>query len=123
MTVAKVAPGTRARSRRRTHVTVRALVLGALIVALGVAFTYPVRMYLDQRNQIGTLSRQTQVLEQNNTQLEQLITRLRDPAYLEQIARQCWGYVANGEISFLLVPKGAHQTPAAPPPQQQSGAC
>ena len=58
------------------------------------------------------LERQTQLLEQQNAQLQRQVTLLHDPAYLERIARECLGMVKKGEIGFIIVPKTGAPQPA-----------
>jgi cell division protein FtsB len=89
---------------RRGRITGRALALALLVVALLVASVYPLRTYLGQRDQIGSLERQERVLERKNAELQMRIGRLHDPGYLERLARECLGMVKRGEISFVLVP-------------------
>jgi cell division protein FtsB len=89
---------------RRWRITGRALALMLLVGALLVASVYPLRTYLGQRDQIGSLERQERLLERKNAELQTRIGRLHDPAYLERLARECLGMVKRGEISFVLVP-------------------
>jgi cell division protein FtsB len=64
----------------------------------------PLRTYLDQRERLARLERQTQVLQQANAGLEAQIRRLNDPEYLERLARERLGMVRPGEIGFVPVP-------------------
>ena len=90
---------------RRMRVTGRAAALALLVGALVVASIYPLRTYLAQRGQIGSLERQERVLERKNASLGGRIRRLHDPAYLERLARECLGMVKRGEVSFVVVPQ------------------
>ncbi len=67
---------------------------------LGVAAAGPVRNYLAQRAEIDRLEQQISELQVERARLERRIERIRDPEYLEQLARQCLGMVRPGEIAF-----------------------
>ena len=91
--------------RARHRVTARAMVLAVCLTAVLIAAIFPLRTYVNQRSQISKLNLQTEMLEKKNTRLEARIQQLHDPAYLEQLARQCLGMVKPGEVSFVIVPK------------------
>ncbi len=98
--------------RPRVRVTPRAAVLLVLVLIVLTFAISPFRAYLAQRTQIRELQQQTQLLQQANLKLDQQISRLQDPAYLEQLARECLGMVRPGETGFVLVPKGGGAQPA-----------
>ena len=87
-------------SAPRGRITVRAVVLAAVLLVLGIAAAGPVRNYLAQREAIGQLEQRIDALERERSDLEQELERIRDPDYLEQLARECLGMVAPGEIAF-----------------------
>jgi len=81
-------------------------------VFLAVVFSVaPTRAYLHQRAQLSDLQRQTDMLQQQNTELERRISDLNDPATLERLARECLGMVEPGEVAFVPIPKGHAPTP------------
>jgi cell division protein FtsL len=83
-----------------------------IAVFLSVVFAVaPMRAYLQQRAELSDLERQTQLLQQQNTDLERRIADLNDPATLERLARECLGMVRPGEIAFVPIPKGRAPTP------------
>ncbi len=115
------------RSRRRTRVTPGAAILAMAVVALLVALTVPLRIYLGERAQLARLDRQAQVLQQQNRDLQSQVRMLHDPAYLEQLARGCLGMVRPGEIQFAVAERGSW-TPlaasnSAPPSLTSSSGC
>jgi cell division protein FtsL len=89
----------------------RALVLLAIICAIGVLAISPFRGYLGQRAQLAQLQQQAAVLEHQNARLEQKIDELSDPTYLERLARECLGMVKPGETAFVIVPKDGRPQP------------
>ncbi len=95
----------------RLRVTPRAAIQAVIVVALLISMVVPFRAYLAQRSQLAELERQTQILERQNADLRRQVDRLHDPAYLEQIARECLGMVRPGEIPFVVVPKGGTAAP------------
>jgi cell division protein FtsB len=93
--------------RHRIQFTPRAAILVVVITGLLMYLVVPLRTYVAQRDQLNQLERQTQILEQQKTKLESQIRQLKDPAYLERIARECLGMVKKGEIGFIVVPEGS----------------
>jgi cell division protein FtsB len=70
-----------------------------------MSLVVPLREYLAQRARVAELSARVDVLSRANTRLQQRVVQLRDPAYLERLARECLGMVKPGEIAFVTVPK------------------
>ncbi len=97
---------------RRARLTGRAVVLALIVIGLLVSAAYPVRSYLSQRAEIDGLEKQARVLEEANRRVTREIDDLRNPAYIEELARKCLGWVRPGEIGFILIPKrGAARPP------------
>ncbi|HEV8420952.1 MAG TPA: septum formation initiator family protein [Actinomycetota bacterium] len=92
---------------RRAQLTPRAVILAVVVTALLIYLVAPLRTYLAQRDRLNQLQRQTQILEEQKALLERQVQQLKDPAYLERIARECLGMVKKGEIGFIVVPEGA----------------
>jgi len=85
----------------RSRITVRAVVLAAVVLVLIVAASVPVRQLLAQRDEIAQLEGRVEDLAASNATLRGEIERLRDPRELERIARECLGMVRPGEIAFV----------------------
>lgn len=100
--------------RPRARVTPRAAVLAVVVTALLVYLFVPLRTFVAQRDRLNQLERQTQILAQQKAKLEREVQLLKDPAYLERLARECLGMVKKGEIGFIVVPQGT-DSPAQPP--------
>lgn len=107
---------TRDRARRAEgptrKLTPRAAVLAALLTAVSLFAVAPARAYLEQRARIAALERRVEILARANARLEAEIQRLRDPAEIERLARECLGMVRPGEIAFLPVTRGEGPPPA-----------
>ncbi len=97
--------------RGKIRLTSRGAVLAVIVTALLVYLVVPLRTYIDQRNQLSDLQRQTAFLEEQNRLLQRRVALLHDPEYLERLARECLGMVRPGEIGFVVVPKGGHAIP------------
>ena len=78
------------------------------MLVLAIAAAGPVRNFLAQRDEIDRLEARITELETERAQLRNEIERIRDPEYVEQLAR-CMGMVKPGEIAFV--------NPEAPRPQ------
>ena len=100
-------------ARSRVRLTPRAAALTVVVLVLLLYLVVPSRTYLAQRSRLIQIERQTQVLEQQNAALQRQVRRLRSPAYLEQVARECLGMVKPGEIGFIVVPKSGQVQPPA----------
>ena len=74
--------------------------LAAIVFVLAIAAAGPVRNFLAQRSEIDRLEARIGELETERAQLEREIERIRDPDYVEQLAR-CMGMVRPGEIAFV----------------------
>lgn len=99
--------------RRRPRLTARAVVLLMLVGSVMALSVAPARMYLDQRAELAQMERQAAALQRKNDALSLRADQLRDPAFLERLARQCLGMVKPGETAFVAVPKEG--APAPPP--------
>ncbi|MCI0633511.1 MAG: septum formation initiator family protein [Actinobacteria bacterium] len=87
--------------RDRPRLTGRAAVLLVALTILGFMAAVPARQYLVERGRIAELERTAAGYEELNGDLRAQISRLRDPAELERLARACLGMVAPGEVLFV----------------------
>jgi cell division protein FtsB len=93
-------------TRTRRPVTGRALVLGAVIVALVVLLASPLHRYVSARSNLQH-AQQQQVLDQQQVkQLEQQNKQLDDPAYIAQQARVRLQYALPGETVYNVIRPG-----------------
>jgi len=98
--------GSRTVPRRRPRLTGRAAGLVAVVLVLAMSLVVPLRQYAAQRARVAELEEKVASLNSANADLEARIDQLKDPAYLERLARECLGMVKPGEIAFVTVPKG-----------------
>ncbi|HET9722667.1 MAG TPA: septum formation initiator family protein [Actinomycetota bacterium] len=93
--------GTRTLPRDRPRLTARAAALLVVVAILALLTLVPARQFLAQRGQIAELEARAARLEQQNDALQREIARLKDPAELERLARECLGMVRPGEIALV----------------------
>ncbi|NLU79362.1 septum formation initiator family protein [Micromonospora sp. HNM0581] len=98
---------TRLSAPRSRGLTGRATVLIAVLIALALAYTYPVRVYLDQQADIERMeasqAAQRELIAQLTTQAE----KWQDEAYIETQARERFFMQRPGEKMLILLPAGA----------------
>ena len=78
-----------------------AIALVAMVLLVLLAPT--MRSYFVQRSDIAALERQVAAGEDRVVQLEEERDRWRDPAYVEQQARERLKFVRPGEVSYTVV--------------------
>jgi cell division protein FtsB len=87
--------------RGRPRLTGRAAVLLVAMIGLALMAVVPVSRLLDQGAAIADLEERAAALDEQNAHLRGEIGRLHDPVHLEELARECLGMVAAGEVAFL----------------------
>lgn len=96
--------------------TVRAMVLG-LVLLLAFVLVYPtLHSYLEQRTQLAQLRAQVTAAQQHNADLQAELKRWDDPAYVKAQARERLNFVMPGETAFRVVdPQTVPDTAAKAP--------
>jgi len=83
--------------------SVRAMVLGVVLLA-GFALLFPtVRAYLGQRAELDALAADVASSEQQAEELRAQLERWDDPAYVAAQARERFAYVMPGETSYQVI--------------------
>jgi cell division protein FtsB len=100
------------KARRRIQFTPRGALLALVVAALAFYLVVPLRTYITQRDRLDQLERQSRILQQQNVTLQKQLQLLKDPAYVEKIARECLGMVKKGEIPFVIVSRNGSPQPA-----------
>jgi cell division protein FtsB len=98
------------------QIVVMLLVLG-LVGAMAIQ---PTRQLLDQRTRMRDTTRSLAEVEESNRRLQNRIERLKDPDYVDQLARAQSGLVKPGEIPYVVMPpsRSASQRHARPAPAE-----
>lgn len=88
-------------SHDRQPLSIRSALVALAILGMLVVASSPIRALLEQRAQIQRLAARATELEAENAAIRAEITRLKDPAVLEQLARECLGMVRPGETAVV----------------------
>jgi cell division protein FtsB len=96
-------------TRARRPITGRALVLGAVIVALVVLLAAPLHRYLTARSSLHQAEQQRVSDQQEVKSLQQQDKQLDDPAYIAAQARIRLQYALPGETVYTVVRPGDKQ--------------
>lgn len=96
---------------RRRRLTTRAIVLAAVVCALALSVSYPLRQYVAERGRITALEQDNARRQAQVSALEKRKEELTDPAYIRSEARRRLQYVMPGDTAFVVVTRGR---PAAP---------
>ena len=104
----------------RAGLSSRGLLLFLVLFVLAATAVYPLREYLAQQGRIEQLRAKQAALQAANQRLERERARLRDPAYVDQLAKQEFQVVEPGEQPWLLTgtpppDRAAAATPRPPP--------
>lgn len=116
-------PAKRTVAPRPRALTGRATILIVVFVALALAYTYPLRVYLAQESQIAQLqtaqAAQRKLIEAKSEEL----AKWQDPAYIKAQARAKYFYVEPGETPLLVIndPAGAAKQAGQKPPAAAPG--
>ncbi|MEU8422545.1 septum formation initiator family protein [Micromonospora sp. NPDC048835] len=108
---------------RPRRFTGRATVLFAVLIALALAYTYPVRVYLDQQANIERMEAAQAAQEREIAKLAERAAKWQDKAFIETQARERFFMGRPGEKMMVVLhdPEGAARDagksagPAAPP--------
>ena len=95
---------------RPRRFTGRATVLVAVLIALALAYTYPVRVYLDQQADIAPDARRRRRPSEQRSELTDEAAKWQDDEYIETQARERFFMVAPGREAA-----GGARDPAARP--------
>lgn len=108
-------PADGARPPRRTAFTGRAAVLALVLVGLALTLAGPLRQFIVQRAAIADLRAQVHTQQQRVDALQQESDQWKDPAYVEQQARERLHYVMPGEVPYidLTAPTGTEADPSS----------
>jgi cell division protein FtsB len=86
-----------------SRLTTRAVVLLLVFAALVMSLAYPLREFIAQRAEIGALQRELAAREASVVALQTKKELWRDPAFVQQQARERLHYVFPGEKGLVLL--------------------
>ena len=79
----------------------------ALLVTIGLAVVLvsgPTQNYLDARGRVEVLQMKADILDEENTRMQQRVGDLQDEETIELLAREQQGFIRPGEVPYALVP-------------------
>jgi len=97
---------------RRTSLTGRAAVLALVFCLLAISLAYPLREYLAQRGDIGSLEAKVAAQEERVAELERTRKRWNDPAFVKAQARERLHFVMPGETQYVVLEPDEAPAPA-----------
>ena len=97
------AAGPARRTRPPRRISTRAAVLVLLLVALALAYGYPVRTYLAQQAEIDRMRAAQQEQRERIRQLSQELARWDDPDYVTSQAASRIQWVPKGSLLYVVV--------------------
>ena len=107
---------------RPRALTSRATILIALVIILALAYTYPLRVYLEQESQIAEMKQAAAAQRAEIARSAKELENWKDPEYLRIQARERHLYVRPGEAPLFVVEydeanagNAAEPAPAAAP--------
>jgi len=74
-----------------------------VVAVLVVSYASSLKAYLQQRNDIDTLKSEIVQREKTIADLQDQKDRWKDPAYIEEQAREKFGYVMPGETAYVAL--------------------
>ncbi|MFE7228759.1 septum formation initiator family protein [Nocardioides sp. NPDC057577] len=99
---------------RRPKLTGRAMMIIVVAAVMVISYASSLRAYLQQRHDINAL--QTEIAERKDhiKQLEEQTRRWEDPAYVQQQARERFGFVMPGETAYVALDENGERIQTEP---------
>lgn len=89
--------------RLRQRPTGRLAILVVVLAVLVVSYASSLKAYLQQRHDMDALQQEIAQRQKSIDDLQEQKDRWKDPAYVEQQARERFGYVMPGDISYVAL--------------------
>lgn len=101
----------------------RATVLIGVLVALALAYTYPVRVYLNQQSDIARMEAEQRAQRERIGELTEEAALWKDPEYIKIQARERFYMVLPGEVPLVVLrdPAGAARDAGIDPEATEQG--
>src|SRR6185312_11973186 len=90
--------------RRPRRLSARAIVLGLVLVALALAYAYPLRALLSQQAQISSILTAQDEQRARIAALNNELAKWADDEYVRAQARRRFYYIKPGEVAYVIVP-------------------
>lgn len=99
---------------RRPKLTGRAMMIMVVAAVLVISYASSLRAYLQQRHDINALQTEIAQRKEHIKQLEQQTRRWEDPAYVQQQARERFGFVMPGETAYVALDENGERIQTEP---------
>lgn len=99
---------------RRPRLTGRAMMIILVVSVLVISYASSLRAYIQQRNDINALQTEIAVRKEHIKRLEEQTRRWEDPAYVQQQARERFGYVMPGETAYVALDENGERIQTEP---------
>ncbi|NUT33052.1 MAG: septum formation initiator family protein, partial [Hamadaea sp.] len=112
------------RSKGERRLTGRAVILLVVLVALALAYVYPLRVYFGQQDEIAALQADQARQRAHIAELQLTAQKWEDPEYVRIQARRRLFYVRPGEVPLVPIwaPEwAAREAGVEPSPSPDSG--
>ncbi len=76
----------------------------AVVVVILIWAIQPIRLWLDQREELSTKQQELTDIQSSNSSLEQRAEELQTPEQIELFARQNFGLIREGEEAYAVLP-------------------
>jgi cell division protein FtsB len=102
--------------RRGLRISGLLAVLALAVVVVTAAGIFPLGQIIDQDESVDLAERQLEALRGENRRLEAQVVALETPEEVERLARERFGLVRPGEVSYVVVSPEGDQ-PFVPEPE------
>ncbi|WP_256206420.1 FtsB family cell division protein [Nocardioides luteus] len=99
---------------RRPRLTGRAMMIMVVAAVLVISYASSLRAYLQQRHDINALQTEIAERKEHIKQLEEQTRRWEDPAYVQQQARERFGFVMPGETAYVALDENGERIQTEP---------
>ncbi|MEU0314905.1 septum formation initiator family protein [Nocardioides sp. NPDC006273] len=99
---------------RRPRLTGRAMMIILVVAVLVISYASSLRAYIQQRNDINALQTEIAERKEHIKRLEEQTRRWEDPAYVQQQARERFGYVMPGETAYVALDENGERIQTEP---------
>ncbi|WP_338144131.1 septum formation initiator family protein [Nocardioides turkmenicus] len=99
---------------RRPKLTGRAMMIMVVAAVLVISYASSLRAYIQQRHDINALQTEIAQRKEHIKQLEEQTRRWEDPAYVQQQARERFGFVMPGETAYVALDENGERIQTEP---------
>ena len=99
---------------RRPKLTGRAMMIIVVVAVMVISYASSLRAYIQQRHDINALQTEIAERKEHIKRLEEQTRRWEDPAYVQQQARERFGFVMPGETAYVALDENGERIQTEP---------